>query len=169
MPGLFYNIEYCQIPCFLTFLVWKWSQSCNSKGLFFYHVETTICSSKNTGCCVCVGCSNSVPAQECMLKEGLRNTVPQYEIIGEDKLEDFSFQKLHFLFYLFCGTGVWTQGLTLAGQMFCNLRHSASPVLCLRNVWDGGLTNYLPGLASNHHIPDQLGLQAWATTWPDIS
>jgi hypothetical protein len=34
------------------------------------------------------------------------------------------------LFCYFGGTGVWTQGLTLARQVLCLLNHCANPFLC---------------------------------------
>jgi hypothetical protein len=34
------------------------------------------------------------------------------------------------LIFFFFGTGVWTQGLTVARQVLCCVRYSINPVLC---------------------------------------
>jgi hypothetical protein len=55
-------------------------------------------------------------------------------------------------FFFFCGTGVWTHGLMLAGQVLYHLSHSASPTVVI--FWRRSLAHYLPGLALNHDPPD---------------
>jgi hypothetical protein len=63
-------------------------------------------------------------------------------------------------FFFFGGTRVWTQGFTLARQTLYNFNYSIRPLLGFRQ----GLSNYLPGLASNHNPPDLcLLLQVWTT------
>jgi hypothetical protein len=56
-------------------------------------------------------------------------------------------------FYFFGGIWVLTQGFMVAKQALCCLSHTCSP-FCSGYFGDGGLMNYLPGLASNHHSPN---------------
>jgi hypothetical protein len=50
-------------------------------------------------------------------------------------------------------TGAWTQSFTLAKQVLWHLSHTSSP-FCSGHFGDGGLSNYLPSLPSNHYPPN---------------
>jgi hypothetical protein len=54
-----------------------------------------------------------------------------------------------FYFLFFGETGVWTQDFALAKKVLYQLIHTCS-LFCSDYFGDGGLMNYLPGLASNH-------------------
>jgi hypothetical protein len=58
--------------------------------------------------------------------------------------------------FFFCGTGDWTQGFTLAKQVFCLLSHTSNPLFsgCFE---DWCLETFLPRLASNLN-PSHLSL-----------
>jgi hypothetical protein len=57
------------------------------------------------------------------------------------------------LFICFSGIAVWTQGFTLAKQVLYFLNYTSSPFYS-GYFRDGGLMNYLPGLALNLDPPD---------------
>jgi hypothetical protein len=58
---------------------------------------------------------------------------------------------IFFFFLLLVGLRFWTQGFAFANQVLYFLSYTSSP-FCSGYFGDGGLKNYLPGLASNHDL-----------------
>jgi hypothetical protein len=87
----------------------------------------------------------------------------------------------HFLgktwYFLFDGTGVWTEGLALARQKLFHLSQSCCALgifrigslakdtgLCHHAqliCWDGGLTSFLHGMTSNHSFSNLCLPSSW--------
>jgi hypothetical protein len=81
---------------------------------------------------------------------------------------------IHLFIYFFGGTGIWTQGFCACKTGFLPLESHVHLTLII--FGDGGLTNYLPGLASNHNPPDlscprsqDADMSHLTSTWPCLT
>jgi hypothetical protein len=66
-----------------------------------------------------------------------------------------------FSFFFFCGTGVWTQGLTLARQALYHLIYSVSPFIVMDFFGDRVSQTICQGLVSNCYPLDLCLLSHW--------